>query len=157
MKKSFCSRLSPHFILIAVGCLLFQIGCATIFQGRMQTIEVTSDPPGAKVFIDDKQISTTPVDIKVRRKDFHVIRLEKEGYAPYEIRMKRKMKRWILGEFLYPIVASQGSPSGKEGLIALILLESAIFGIEFCKAPGCLDTLVGVFRRPSGWPLSDCL
>ena len=26
-----------------------------------------------------------------------------------------------------------------------------------CKAPGCLDTLVGVFRRPSGWPLSDCL
>ena len=25
------------------------------------------------------------------------------------------------------------------------------------KAPGCLDTLVGVFRRPSGWPLSDCL
>ena len=28
---------------------------------------------------------------------------------------------------------------------------------DSCKAPGCLDTLVGVFRRPSGWPLSDCL
>ena len=25
-----------------------------------------------------------------------------------------------------------------------------------CKAPGCLDTLVSVFRRPFGWPLSDC-
>ena len=27
----------------------------------------------------------------------------------------------------------------------------------WCKAPGCLDTLVSVFRRPFGWPLSDCL
>ena len=30
-------------------------------------------------------------------------------------------------------------------------------GYSTCKAPGCLDTLVSVFRRPFGWPLSDCL
>jgi hypothetical protein len=29
--------------------------------------------------------------------------------------------------------------------------------VSNCKAPGCLDTLVSVFRRPFGWPLSDCL
>ena len=44
-----------------------------------------------------------------------------------------------------------------DGILVLPVMVILVESNPVCKAPGCLDTLVGVFRRPSGWPLSDCL
>ncbi len=71
------SDLSALLALALVVCLLLQTGCATIFQGRRQVIEVTSDPPEAKVFVNGKPMSITPVNITVARRSPITIRLEK--------------------------------------------------------------------------------
>ena len=84
--------------LMLIGCLLLQTGCmpwATIVEGKVQTIEVTSDPPGAEVFVDGKQMSLTPAEIIVRRKGTHTLRFEKVGYDPVEVKMKRGLNGWL--------------------------------------------------------------
>ena len=65
------SDLSVLLALVLAVCLLFQTGCATIFQGRSQVIAVTADPPEAKVFVNGKLMSTTPDNITVTREKLH--------------------------------------------------------------------------------------
>lgn len=45
-----------------------------------------SQPPGARVLVDSKQIGTTPVTGSYRADQHITIRLELDGYAPYEVR-----------------------------------------------------------------------
>ena len=48
-------------------------------------LEVKSDPPGAKVYVDGREAGESPVvlsDVKIGR---HQIRVTKEGYEPYEV------------------------------------------------------------------------
>jgi len=49
------------------------------------TLQVVSDPPGAVVLIDGKkQALRTPSLFKVERKDKLAVRVEKDGFRPYE-------------------------------------------------------------------------
>ncbi len=132
------SGLSALFALILISCLLFQAGCATIFQGRVQTILVTSDPPGAKVLVDGKQMSTTPVDIRVNKKNSHIVRLEKEGYAPYEIRMKRGLSGWLWANVPFiTLMALAGAESaadvtGERDFLGMAIVPSIVLlGVDF--------------------------
>lgn len=45
-------------------------------------ISVTSDPPGARVWINDTEVGTTPVQTAFRFYGVYDIRLEKDGYEP---------------------------------------------------------------------------
>ncbi|MFO8022664.1 MAG: caspase family protein [Perlabentimonas sp.] len=43
--------------------------CATLFYGRHQTVRVTSEPAGARVYVNNEDTKkTTPADIKIKRK-----------------------------------------------------------------------------------------
>jgi len=75
--------------LLAATVLLLQ-SCATIVQGTSQKIPVTSVPIGARVLVDGKDMGTTPLTLKLGKKKPRVIRIEKEGYHPHEIRIARK-------------------------------------------------------------------
>lgn len=128
------SRFSALVALTLMSCLLFQTGCATIFQGRTQTVEVTSDPPGAKVFVNGKQMSTTPVDLMLNRKSTVTLRLEKEGYDPYEIRIKRTLSAFLLSDLA--VGALFGVGNGKlQGAAAgwgtFVVYGLLLFGVDF--------------------------
>ena len=133
------SDFSAFFALALVVCLLLQTGCATVFRGRAQTILVTSDPPGAKVFVNGKQMSRTPVDIRVIRKNSHIVRLEKEGYAPYEIRMKRGLSGWLWANV--PFITLMALPAGQAAtnaaeerefiLKVAIVYSTLLLGVDF--------------------------
>jgi len=80
-------NLTGHFaslglpLLVAVaGCA----GCATAINGRAQEIHFSSDPPGATVLVDGANVGATPISTKLTRRDSHSIRIEKQGYVPYE-------------------------------------------------------------------------
>ena len=74
MKLSF--HISSAFVIALLGS-----GCATMFMGAHQRIQVLSDPPGATVKVDN-YISSTPTILKLRRKYDHFITIEKSGYDP---------------------------------------------------------------------------
>ena len=107
------------FTLLA--SLLLHTACATIDQGTMQAIPITSDPPRAKVFVDGKLVSETPTVIKARRKTQCLIRIEKEGYRPYEIGLKRRLSGYIFAEAIAGSLLGwsnyrlQGSSAGLAG------------------------------------------
>jgi hypothetical protein len=71
-------------LLGMIGILPFVSGCASIFQGTVQDVEISSVPTGASVTIDGKAYGTTPVTAELKRKDNHVLRIELAGYQPFD-------------------------------------------------------------------------
>jgi hypothetical protein len=131
----------------AVGMAVLQsVGCATMARGARPTQEVlvTSAPAGAQVFLGGRTVGVTPVRLDLKRRDSHIVlRLEKEGFAPQELRVTQSMSGWLALDLfpLNPYIA-QGLPSGSgpakwQRAGALVLA----FGIDFVT--GAAYTLPG--------------
>jgi hypothetical protein len=66
-------------------------GCASIFHGTTQKIQVVTDPPGATAIAGTERV-TTPGTLHVPRKAKSAeIRIEKEGYVPQTVRLARRI------------------------------------------------------------------
>jgi len=73
----------------------FLQNCATIVRGTSQNIPVTSNPVGAKIAVDGEEMGYAPIELKLKRKKDHIIRIEKQGYNPLEIRIIRKSSKLL--------------------------------------------------------------
>ena len=84
--------------------------CASIVHGNKQIITFRSQPPGARIYIDEKESGITPKFVQLRRigrfknegfkKKSYAIRIEMDGYYPYEINIKRNVDGWFFGNVL---------------------------------------------------------
>jgi hypothetical protein len=91
-------------LVLAGSCgALLSSGCATIAHGRYQRVRVETNPPAAKVFVDGthrrpKDTSLqfeTPGEVVLHRREKQVIlRIEKDGYEPVELALKRRGSAW---------------------------------------------------------------
>jgi len=89
-----------HFVTLLAAAVFLLQSCATIVKGTSQKIPVTSAPIGAKVLVDGTEMGTTPLMLKLNKKKPGVIRIEKEGFNPHEIRLVRRRSHaawFILG------------------------------------------------------------
>ena len=89
------TNLIRSFIFL-IFTLLFT-SCATIIHGSMQQVAVVCDPKKAKIDIDGVSLGHTPYLARLSRKNNHLLKIELEGYLPYEITLKRKLDGWIFG------------------------------------------------------------
>jgi hypothetical protein len=77
--------------VVTMAAALLSAGCATIFHGPMQRIEVVTDPPGATAVAAGASV-TTPGFLLLRRDaDDLEIRVEKEGYVSKTVRLARRV------------------------------------------------------------------
>jgi uncharacterized protein YceK len=76
--KKFLKMLMVSMVGLSLSFLA--TGCASIFSGTNQTRTVTSYPPGVVVKEDGKTLGVTPVDLKLKRGDDHVLTYELPGY-----------------------------------------------------------------------------
>ncbi len=71
--------------------------------GPYQKIPATSNPPGAKISVDGEVKGNTPLNLHLKKTKSHVIRIEKEGYNPLEIKIRQESSSeggWaMLGNF----------------------------------------------------------
>ena len=74
--------------LLVLNVFLFQ-SCATIGRGTYQKIPVTSNPSGAKVIVEEEEMGYTPLNLTLKRKKGHIIRIERQGYNPVVINTTR--------------------------------------------------------------------
>ena len=105
MKKQVIRSL---FFLSAVVAIS---SCAAIIHGSTQSVEFASRPTGAKLFLDGKEVGSTPQTINLRRKGrnkgeesektSYAVKVEMEGFQPYEIKLERKLDGWIFGNILF--------------------------------------------------------
>ena len=75
--------------LLVMSVFIFQ-SCMTIMRGTYKKIPVTSIPSGAKIIVDGKEMGYAPLNLKLKRKSSHIIRIERQGYHTQEIQVARK-------------------------------------------------------------------
>ncbi len=70
--------------LALLGCVLLggvaSAGCATMFTGSAQQVTVSSQPPGAKVFVNGGYTGVTPLALLLKTERDHTVLLQREGY-----------------------------------------------------------------------------
>ena len=81
--------------------LLLLLSCASIMHGTRQEIGISSTPTGAKIAVDDIDKGLAPAVLKLKRKKNHVVRLELEGYMPFEATLTRKVSGWVWGNLIF--------------------------------------------------------
>ncbi|CAM3608090.1 PEGA domain-containing protein [Flavobacterium gelidilacus] len=74
--------------------------CATIISGSRQTIEITSEPSTAQVFINEVQVGQTPLQKTLKRNQEYQLTLKLDGYKTYETKLKKKFNAWYIGNIL---------------------------------------------------------
>lgn len=76
-----------------IGCSVVAVlsGCATVTDGSTQRVHVESTPPGARVVVNGQVRGTTPTVVALKRWNTSSLRLELDGYEPYEVQL---VKRW---------------------------------------------------------------
>lgn len=83
-------------IPLLVATLALSGGCATFAHGPRENVHVVTNPPGAAIFVNGQpEEATTPTTLSVPRRRALTLRLEREGYAPQEVRLKRRPSRWL--------------------------------------------------------------
>ncbi|MGB2763827.1 MAG: PEGA domain-containing protein [Candidatus Aminicenantaceae bacterium] len=102
---------TPQIILaiLVSSFFLFQ-NCATItMSGTSQTVPITSNPSGAKIIVNGKERGYAPLNLKLKKYMSNIIRIEKPGYNPLEIRISRKSSllfKSISGNILWGPIGS---------------------------------------------------
>lgn len=95
-KKAVCSIVIFSFLMTVTSC-------ATIVAGRTQNIPVVSSPSGAIVTIGAmKQMS--PATFILDKKQDYVVKVEKEGYEPVEIVLRKGVSGWVWGNILLGLI-----------------------------------------------------
>ena len=83
-------------ILFAVA----STGCGTIMQGTKQKMGVRSDPAGATITVDGKEVGVTPMTLSLSRKTSHKVSVSLPGYENFQIMVDRKFSKWAIGDLL---------------------------------------------------------
>ena len=80
-------------ILVCVSLLL--CSCSTVLNTTTQNVEIKSEPSNAKITVDGKKFGITPQTLNIERGSNHLVKLELDGYDPYETQLTRKISVWF--------------------------------------------------------------
>lgn len=99
--------LSLAFIAIST---LFT-GCASIVDGRVKTVNIISNPPGARVTIYDRSgrlvsANTTPANVPLDTGRFfrpagYRLSFDMPGFRPFETDIRARINPWYFGNFVF--------------------------------------------------------
>ncbi len=70
-------------------------------QGTTQKIGISSNPSGARVTINGNQLGSTPLFTDLKRGDNHIVKIELDGYQPYEMTITKKISGWVWGNIVF--------------------------------------------------------
>jgi hypothetical protein len=90
------------FALSFLFCtILLFTRCATLIHGSRQDVSFSSNPSRAFVSIDNVEMGTTPVTLRLKRNMHHAVVIKLDGYQPYETILTRKVSGWLAGNILF--------------------------------------------------------
>jgi hypothetical protein len=152
------------FVLcVAAAAAAASSGCATLVHGTRQTVTVTSEPSGAQVTVlSDRpggsrtvrsNPGVTPIQLQLTRREPNIVlRLEKDGCSPVEVRLKRTISGWIAPNLLSANpMAGQGLDSASDYPLVAAQGLAVTFGIDFLSGAAFkLPKTVQVTLEPAG-------
>jgi len=96
-------------VLMAVATGL--CGCATIINGKKQTITINTEPAGATARVRGQaQGVKTPGTVTVNRSDLITLVISREGYTTKQVNLDRERSPWFWGNL--PLCAVIFAPLG---------------------------------------------
>jgi uncharacterized protein YceK len=94
--------MKKTFFISALAISLLLPSCASIVSGSQQKIEFNSTPAGAIVWVDGANLGVTPITTKLERiKKNQKVKIELQGYKPYEMTLTRKTNGWVWGNIVF--------------------------------------------------------
>lgn len=91
----------PAAKLCAVSlALILASGCATIVKGTTQQIPITSDPLAADIVVDGNLVGQTPTSVSLKRKNDHLLTIQKTGYQPKAVAVVRNVGGAVWGNII---------------------------------------------------------
>lgn len=75
--------------------------CATIVNSPNQTMSISSYPSEATVTINRCYMGETPMIVSLKRGEDHFVKIELEGYRPYELILTRRISGWLAGNIIF--------------------------------------------------------
>ncbi len=81
-----------RFLSIVMLALL-STSCATLFSKGSDSITITSEPPGASVYLDARKRGVTPLTLNVKRSVLNssYVQLKKKGYKTKKFMLKKSL------------------------------------------------------------------
>jgi hypothetical protein len=78
--KNLMSWKPSVVLIVASAVMVAGSGCATMFTGTSQQVTVSSQPSGARVFVNGNYYGVTPVALMLKtRRDYNII-LQRDGF-----------------------------------------------------------------------------
>jgi hypothetical protein len=93
---------------IALAGVLALGGCATVVAGGPDTIPISTNPPGAYVYVNGQVVGQTPMVVELDRGNrIGDIRIYYPGFQPVQITRYKTLNGWVFGNFflmIWPVV-----------------------------------------------------
>lgn len=88
-------------ITLAVAFFLLTSSCATLFKGTSNRVDFSSDPQGAKIYVNGNYMGDTPIRLKLESKRTYNIEFRKEGYQTKTVNITNHVGGgWIVLDIL---------------------------------------------------------
>lgn len=89
---------------IAAIILTFN-SCATLFKGSTEAISYSSDPAGAKVYVNGQLMGTTPFQLQMKSSQIYTIEFRKEGFQSKTVVLNNSVgAEWVILDVLGGLV-----------------------------------------------------
>jgi hypothetical protein len=116
-------------------------GCATIMAGGPDHIPVSTNPPGATVFVDNVPVGQTPLMLTLNREHSSgVIRIELPGFAPVLIVRDKSINGWFWANLCF---------GGVLGIVVDLITGDVK---QFDDTPIAIGLTPGAGPGPAGYP-----
>ncbi|MBA3957582.1 MAG: PEGA domain-containing protein [Parachlamydiaceae bacterium] len=135
---------------VALLTLASLTSCATIMHGTRQSIGISSCPSNACVWVDQMFIGYTPVIVEMTRKDNHFLRVELEGYQPYEATFSRQLSGWVLGNIVFGGIIGLAIDAISGGIYKLTpdQIQAELRANNMCHVKKSQDSYIAIVLKP---------
>ena len=89
------------FMLALVSLVIVMSSCASIVAPGPDIVTVNSNPSGADVLYNGKNVGKTPVEVEVDRDASANLTLEKEGYNTVSVSPDKVINGWVFGNAIF--------------------------------------------------------
>ena len=100
-------KIGLFFSLITVISFTFT-SCATLFKGSTDGVNFSSDPRGAKVYVNGDLLGTTPFELELKSNKTYTLEFKKDGYETRTVLLNSSVGGgWIVLDILgglFPVI-----------------------------------------------------
>jgi hypothetical protein len=96
------NKIIQSFLLIA---FINFIGCATVFNGSSDTIDLSSEPSGAKVYVNGLPEGKTPLKLTLKKGKEYILEFKLKDYEDKSLRLSYSLAAgWLIADILLTFV-----------------------------------------------------